>query len=96
MSTYFNMTTLRAETEDALHLVKGVREPHIVYTFAAVVLAAVVTLSGFEDGRKILRRIFWFLDSMLGGAPHAITLPGPPGVPLAGNITHVSSISLKP
>lgn len=96
MTTYFNMTTIRAETEDALHIVKGVRESHIVYTFAAVVLAAVVTLSGFDDGRKILRHIFWFLDSMLGGAPHGITLPGPPGLPIAGNITHVSSISLKP
>lgn len=96
MSTYFNVTTLLPETEDALHVANGVRESHIVYTFAAVVLAAAVTLSGFEGGRKVLRRIYWFVDSMLGGAPHKITLPGPSGLPLAGNITHVSNISLKP
>lgn len=96
MSTYFNVTTLLPETENVSHVVvNGVRDPNVVYTFAAVVLAAVVTLSGFQGGRKVLRHAYWFVDSMLGGAPHKITLPGPSGLPLAGNITHVSNDFFK-
>lgn len=96
MSASFNSTATRAETEDALHVVIGVRESRIVYTSAAVALAAValaaVVLSGFEDGRKALQRIVWFLDGMLGGAPHTVTLPSPPGLPLIGNLIQVSCL----
>lgn len=87
-SLYSNATGV--ETEKALQVVNnGVRESPIVYTFVAVALA-IVLLSGFEDGRKALQRIFWFLDGMLGGAPHTVTLPGPPGLPLVGNLKQVS------
>lgn len=96
MSASFNLTATRAKTEDSLHVFNGVRESPIVYTFAAVALATValaaVVLSGFEDGRKALQRIVWFLDGMLGGAPHTVTLPGPPGLPLVGNLIHVSCL----
>lgn len=95
MSASFNSTATRAESEDALHVVNGVRESPIVYTFAAVALATVAlaaVLSGFEDGRKALQRIVWFLDGMLGGAPHTVTLPGPPGLPVVGNLIDVSCL----
>lgn len=86
--TTFNFTAARAETEEAFHVINGVRESRIVYTLAAVALAAVI-MSGFV-GRKVLQRIFWFLDGILGGAPRTVELPGPSGLPLIGNLTHVS------
>lgn len=86
-SFYSNATGV--ETEKALQVInKGVRESPIVYTFVALALA-IVLLSGFEDGRKVYQRIFWFLDEMLGGAPHNVTLPGPPGLPFVGNLKQV-------
>jgi len=89
MSSSFNSTATRAETKDALQVVDSIQEPRIVYTFAAIALAAIV-LSVFENGRKALQRIVWFLDGMLGGAPHTVTLPSPRGLPLVGNLIQVS------
>ena len=89
MNASFNSTMTRADTEDVLHLVNDFRESPIVCTFIAVALAA-IALSGFENGRKALQRFVWLLDRMLGGAPHTVTLPGPSGLPLLGNLTHVS------
>jgi phenylacetate 2-hydroxylase len=86
MNASFNLTS-----NDALHVINGVRESRIVYTFAAIALAAVV-LSSFEDGRKFLQRIVQFLDGMLGGAPHTVTLPSPPGLPLVGNLLQASCL----
>ena len=78
------------ETEKALQVVNNaVQGSPIVYKFVAVALVIVV-VSGFEDGRKAIQRIFWFLDEMLGGAPHTVTLPGPPGLPFFGNLKQVS------
>ena len=78
------------ETEETLQVVyHGVLESSVVYMFAAVAVA-IVLLGGFKDGRKALQRIYWFFDEMLGGAPHTITLPGPPGLPLVGSLKEVS------
>lgn len=60
-----------------------------MYTFALAALAVVI-LTGFQDGRKALQRVVWFLDGLLGGAPHIVTLPSPPGLPLIGNLIQVS------
>jgi hypothetical protein len=93
MRASVNLIETRAASADALQIVNGVRESPISYTLAAVALAIVAlaaVLSGFEGGRKALQRIVWFLDGMLGGAPHTITLPGPPGLPLVGNLIEVS------
>lgn len=79
----------RVDTEHVLHIFDGVRDSPIISTLTAIALAALVS-SGFENGRKVLQRIFWFLDGMLGGASHNVTLPGPSGFPLVGNLTHVS------
>ena len=81
------------DTEDTSHVVKGVQKPLYVYTLATIVIVALV-LSGFEDGRKLLQRVGWSIDGFFGGAPHSITLPGPPGLPLVGNLTQVSCSSL--
>ena len=89
MSASLKSSANPAEAGDGLNLVHGVGESFIVYTFAVVVLAAAV-LSRFEDGRKALQRLVWLLDGVLGGAPHTVTLPGPPGLPLVGNLIQVS------
>ena len=81
--------TTGIETENALQIVSSsVRASPIVSTLVAIAIAIII-LNGFEDGRKVTRRISWFLDEMLGGAPHTITLPGPPGLPLFGNLKQV-------
>ena len=88
MNVSLNSTATRAETQDALDVVNSVQNSRIVFMLATVTLTAVV-LSGFEGGRKALQHIVWFLDGMLGAAPHAVTLPGPPGLPLVGNLFQV-------
>lgn len=88
-ATFYSNAT-DTEIEKILQVVNhGARESPIVYTFVAVALA-IFLLSGFEYGRKTLQCIFWFLDEMLGGAPHTVELPGPPGLPLVGNLKQVS------
>lgn len=95
MDTRFNSTT-DATTADAgagltSNLVNGVRDLDTIYAFAAIVFTALL-LSGFESGRKIINRILWFFDGLLGGAPHTVSIPGPPGVPILGNLLQVSCI----
>lgn len=89
MSASLNSTETRA-LADVLHAIDGAQESRIVYTFAAVALAAVAFVAIFEDGRKALQHSVWFLEGMLGGARHTVTLPGPPGLPLVGNLIQVS------
>ena len=84
----FNSTATLAE-KDVLPFPDTVRELHIVHAFAAIALATTL-LSGFEAGRQTLRRIIWSFNSWLGGAPHTVDLPGPPGPPLIGNLFAVS------
>lgn len=73
-------------------LANVVQDLSFVYAAGAVVLTALL-LSGFGAGRKILNRILWFFDRMLGGAPHTVSLPSPPGLPIVGNLLEVSTIS---
>jgi phenylacetate 2-hydroxylase len=75
-------------------VVKGVQDVGIIYALAAVALTGLI-LSGFEGGRKLLSRIVWFFDRMLGGAPHTVSLPGPPGLPIVGNLLEVGHISRR-
>ncbi|KAF2260128.1 putative cytochrome P450 phenylacetate 2-hydroxylase [Lojkania enalia] len=81
------MTALGAEVTLDFN---GVRDLRILYASTAIALTAVI-LSGFEAGRKTLLRIFWFFDRLLGGAPHSVTLPGPPGLPVIGNLFELSN-----
>ncbi|KAI9660600.1 MAG: hypothetical protein M1821_009952 [Bathelium mastoideum] len=82
------------EIENVSHIVNGAQQSRLVYLSTALALAAVV-LSGFEAGRKALLRIVWFLDGMLGGAPHTVTLPGPAGLPFVGNLFHLAQWAKK-
>ena len=89
MSASRSLTAPSAEAGDSLRFVDGVGGSLTICTFAVIVLAAVV-FSRFEDGGKAFQRLVWLLDGMLGGAPHTVTLPGPPGLPLVGNLIQVS------
>lgn len=88
MNASLGSTVARADTKDISQVVHSVGEGLLVYTIIAVASVALV-LSGFENGRKILQHIFWFIDGLLGGAPRTVALPGPSGLPLVGNLFHV-------
>lgn len=88
MNTSYNSTVTSGRAEVVSILVNGARDLSIFYASAAVVITAVF-LSGFKAGRQILSRILWFFDSLLGGAPHTVSLPGPPGLPIVGNLFEV-------
>lgn len=90
MDTTHNSTVTSGRAEVASVLINGARELNIFYTSVAVAATALL-LSGFQAGRKVLSRILWFFDSLLGGAPHTVSLPGPPGLPIVGNLLEVSA-----
>lgn len=89
MNASLDSTVARADTENIWDVVHSIREGLLAYTIIAVASAALI-LSSFENGRKIIQRMLWFLDGLLGGAPHTVKLPGPHGLPLVGNLFHVS------
>ena len=89
MSNFSNSTVTSPSHQVSIDFIDSNRGQRILYASAAVALTAVL-LSGFEAGRKVLLRILWFFDGMLGGAPHSVTLPGPPGLPIIGNLFEVS------
>jgi hypothetical protein len=88
MST-FNSTETGVREEVALESVNGVRDLGFVYASVAIAVTMLL-MSRSETGRKVLLRVLWFFDNMLGGAPHTVTLPGPPGLPIIGNLFEVS------
>ncbi|EOD47511.1 putative cytochrome p450 phenylacetate 2-protein [Neofusicoccum parvum] len=86
MSDFFNSsTTVVAAEVAASDFANDARALGIFHASAAVALTAVL-LSGFEAGRKLILRVLWFFDGLLGGAPHSVSLPGPPGLPIVGNL----------
>ena len=89
MNTSFGSSPTPAEAGNGLNLFDGFRQSLIVYTFAVFVLAAAF-LGRFGDVRKAIQRLGWLLDGVLGGAPHTVTLPGPSGFPVVGNLIQVS------
>ncbi|KAJ5510162.1 hypothetical protein N7453_002265 [Penicillium expansum] len=88
MDTSSNITEFaaaHAERQITLSAIDYFQDTRIFYTLAAVALAATI-LSRFEGGRKAFERIYWFFNSLLGGAPHTIFIPGPRGLPIVGNL----------
>lgn len=73
-------------------LVHGAQDFSFYYTSAVLAFTALL-LGGLKSGRKLISRFLWFIDGLLGGAPHSVTLPGPPGFPIVGNLFEVSSLS---
>ena len=84
MNTSFVSSSSLPGTQSVLQFeVQGFR---LVYTLVAVAL--IITVRGL-DVFKVLQRMVWFFDHLLGGAPHTVSLPGPPGLPLVGNLIQV-------
>ncbi|ROT39231.1 putative cytochrome P450 phenylacetate 2-hydroxylase [Sodiomyces alkalinus F11] len=90
MDALYNSTVKDAAAEATANLLNGVRDVRVLYAAGAVLFTAIL-LSGFEAGRKLLKRIVWTFDRMLGGAPHTVNLPGPPGLPIVGNLLELSN-----
>lgn len=86
----FDSTETLLDAEVHAGLIRAAKNISFLHASALITIAAVL-LGGFAAGRKILVRIFWFFDRLLGGAPHTVDLPGPPGVPVFGNLLEVSS-----
>ncbi|KAH6638466.1 putative cytochrome P450 phenylacetate 2-hydroxylase [Boeremia exigua] len=86
----FNSTETVSGTEVPLGFIYAAKNLSVLHASAVVAITAVL-LGGFEAGRKFLLRIFWFFDRLLGGAPHTVDLPGPPGVPVFGNLLELQN-----
>ncbi len=84
-----NTSVTHLEGTGASNIVAINRGFPLLFTLIAVFLAA-VTLGGFKTGRDALWNIAYFLDGLLGGSSHTVTLPGPCGLPLVGSLIEVS------
>ena len=71
------------------YIVATTRGFPLLYTLVAIVLSA-VALGQFKTGRSALWGVAYFLDGLLGGSKHTVTLPGPRGLPLVGSLVEVS------
>lgn len=88
MDTIYNATKPDGKVSITSNLINGVRDISVIYACGVVALT-ILFMSGFEAGRKILSRIVWFFDGLVGGAPHTVSLPGPRGLPIVGNLLEV-------
>jgi phenylacetate 2-hydroxylase len=59
---------------------------HVVLAFTAAFIVVVC-----QSRCKLISRIGWEANRLLGGAPHTTHLPGPPGLPIVGNLYDVST-----
>lgn len=85
----FNSTETLLDAEVPLGFIHAAKNLSFLHASALITITAVL-LGGSEAGRKFVLRTLWFFDRLLGGAPHTVDLPGPPGVPVFGNLLEVS------
>lgn len=54
-------------------------------------LFGILLLVNSKSGKTFLWSLLFAVDRLLGGAPRSVSLPGPPGFPLVGNLYQVGS-----
>lgn len=89
MGSSFNWTVSPTRNDYSSYMLNGIKEPAVLYTLVLVISSAIL-LTRCDHGVKVLQLIVQFIDGMLGGASHKITIPGPAGLPLVGNLMDVS------
>lgn len=60
-----------------------------VLTFMLGIAVTSVILSRSKSGQQLMNIIYHLLDHLFGGAPHTVDMPGPPGLPVVGNLYEV-------
>lgn len=76
------------QTKDVVDAIDRIHDSPVLRILTTIVLFAIV-LSTFEEGRKALRQAVWSINSILGGSAHNVSIPGPIGLPVVGNIIKV-------
>ena len=89
MNVPSNSSVPQLEATVASHIVATARAFPLLYTLVAIILFF-IALGQFKTGSNALWSVAYFLDGLLGGSKHTVTLPGPRGLPLVGSLVEVS------
>lgn len=63
---------------------------HVIRPLTFAIVAIFIGFSTYQNGRGMLHTTLNALEVVLGGARHSVHLPGPPGLPIFGNLIEVS------